>query len=273
MISEIYTASAYIELFILCKQESTRLYKSETVINKAFGGAIETFDYYKEATFSIRPYNREWCLITIEQHYHEVNYPKNYTALEGLVWELLKAYEKIQVVIDKTGNLQALENYDFICKNWGKVKREVLKYFEGNFVNDYLENLEKIILNPRLLRRELLSPRNWGLFFPQFCRNRVSQGVFFRNEQEVEADSFKKALIVQDFALYENDTPSEAIIKVSGKHKEPVGEDAAVKDFRSTIVINKEDGLVKSQQLRYQSTSKNDDTLYNHSYNLELSGS
>ncbi|WP_281234464.1 LysM peptidoglycan-binding domain-containing protein [Flavobacterium gelatinilyticum] len=121
----------------------------------------------------------------------------------------------LKIVVDKFGKWVDIFNYDEIESRWGKIKNEILDYYEGELTEVYIDHIEKNLTDSDTLLRSLRSDYFFRTFF-----NGIHVGYtadyLFKNEVSFPLEEDEEAI----FEVTQKITPfldEDGFIKVDQK--------------------------------------------------------
>jgi len=87
------------------------------------------------------------------------------TMISGLAVKTAQVLYPLKIVVDEFGKWIDIYNYTEVESRWGKIKNEILDYYEGEVVESYIENTEHVLENPERLLESLRSDYFLRTFF------------------------------------------------------------------------------------------------------------
>ncbi|MEO8254825.1 MAG: LysM domain-containing protein [Flavobacterium sp.] len=85
--------------------------------------------------------------------------------MSGLAAKTAEVLYPLEIVVDKFGKWIDIYNYTEIDSRWGKIKSEILDYYEGEVVEGYIEHTEYVLENSDRLLESLRSDYFLRTFF------------------------------------------------------------------------------------------------------------
>ncbi|GEM_PF-984974 len=95
---------------------------------------------------------------------------------DKLAFEAGKVFYPLHLVVDPSGELRGVANSQAIQQRWAEVKNELRSYFQGDFFEDYLQKMERLIDEEHHIF-SALSRTDWfvNVFFQPFYQRRTTE--------------------------------------------------------------------------------------------------
>jgi hypothetical protein len=115
---------------------------------------------------------------------------------DRLAYAAGKVFYPLVITVDQNGGFQVIYNHQEILKRWPSVKNKILSEFEGVFVEDYLDKMEKRLADVGIVELALLN-NDWFIqtffkpIYKQYGQNYISESLYkFPIAKEFKADGY-----------------------------------------------------------------------------------
>lgn len=118
--------------------------------------------------------NVKWIAVDVNKyHLFEINRASHIningklpdTMMSGLAVKTAEVLYPLKIVVDEFGKWIDIYNYTEIDSRWGRIKNEILDYYEGEVVEGYIEQTEYVLENSERLLESLRSDYFLRTFF------------------------------------------------------------------------------------------------------------
>lgn len=148
-------------------------------------------------------------ILKIEKNDFSVNDRSPQSKMQQLAMQCANAYYPMEVIINKWGRIEKINNMTEIQKRWSKNKTKIEETFTGQYVDNYLENSEYKIFNTNQLETVIKNDIVLqSLFLPyktltdeietSFNLNFFNHNVTYQIVQEIENEQENELLILQE---------------------------------------------------------------------------
>ncbi|MDQ0636518.1 hypothetical protein QF042_000083 [Pedobacter sp. W3I1] len=101
---------------------------------------------------------------------------------DRLAYAAGKVFYPLVITVDQNGGFQTVYNHAEILKRWQSVKNKILSDFEGSLVENYIEQMEKLLGNPDSIQIALLNDWFIQTFFKplykEYGQHRSSGSIY-----------------------------------------------------------------------------------------------